>query len=70
MYPGYEQYWTGIQSEPDKPPGSLVSAPTPAELGMGPLHRADPALCAFEHADFGSLAEDELRPADSRKSPP
>jgi dihydrofolate reductase len=32
MYPGYEQYWTGIQNEPDKPAWITGSAPTPAEL--------------------------------------
>jgi hypothetical protein len=62
MYPGYEQYWTGIQNEPDKPAWITGSAPTPAELEWVPLHQADPALCAFEHAHFGSLAEDALRP--------
>jgi len=32
MYPGYEQYWTAIQNEPDKPVWSASSAPTPAEI--------------------------------------
>jgi dihydrofolate reductase len=32
MYPGYEQYWTSIQSEPDKPVWITGNAPTPAEL--------------------------------------
>lgn len=32
MYPGYEWYWTAIQKEPDKPVGTAVSAPTPAEV--------------------------------------
>lgn len=32
MYPGYEGYWTGIQSEPDKPAWITGSAPTPAEI--------------------------------------
>ena len=32
MYPGYEQYWTGIQNEPDKPAWISGSAPTSAEL--------------------------------------
>jgi dihydrofolate reductase len=32
MYPGYEQYWTAIQNEPDKPVWITGSAPTPAEL--------------------------------------
>src|SRR3989442_8289962 len=30
--PGYEQYWTGIQNEPDKPAWITSSAPTSAEL--------------------------------------
>jgi dihydrofolate reductase len=32
MYPGYEQYWTSIQNEPDKPAWITGSAPTPAEI--------------------------------------
>jgi len=32
MYPGYEQYWTAIQQEPDKPHWITGKAPTPAEL--------------------------------------
>src|SRR4030095_4231936 len=31
MYPGYEQYWTSIQNEPDKPVWITGNAPTPAE---------------------------------------
>ncbi|WP_158813882.1 dihydrofolate reductase family protein [Methylocapsa sp. S129] len=32
MYPGYENYWTGIQNEPDKPAWITGGAPTPAEI--------------------------------------
>jgi dihydrofolate reductase len=32
MYPGYEQYWSAIQNEPDKPHWITGEAPTPAEL--------------------------------------
>jgi len=32
MYPGYEQYWTGIGNEPDKPAWITGKAPTPAEV--------------------------------------
>jgi dihydrofolate reductase len=32
MYPGYEQYWTAIQNEPDKPHWITGQLPTPAEL--------------------------------------
>ena len=32
MYPGYEQYWTAIQKEPEKPVWITGRAPTPAEL--------------------------------------
>jgi dihydrofolate reductase len=32
MYPGYEQYWTSIQNDPDKPVWITGSAPTPAEI--------------------------------------
>jgi dihydrofolate reductase len=31
MYPGYERYWTAVQTEPDKPAWITDSAPTPAE---------------------------------------
>jgi dihydrofolate reductase len=33
MYPGYEQYWTGIQNEPDKPAWVTGAPPTAGELG-------------------------------------
>jgi dihydrofolate reductase len=32
MYPGYEQYWTAIQNEPDKPLPMTGKLPTPAEV--------------------------------------
>ena len=32
MYPGYERYWTAIQTEPDKPAWITGNPPTPAEL--------------------------------------
>ncbi len=32
MYPGYEQYWTAIQNEPDKPLWMTDRVPTPDEL--------------------------------------
>jgi dihydrofolate reductase len=32
MYPGYEQYWTAIQNEPDKPVWITGQAPTSAEI--------------------------------------
>ena len=32
MYPGYEQYWTTIQNEPDKPHPLSGRVPTPAEI--------------------------------------
>jgi len=32
MYPGYEQYWTAMQNEPDKPLPMTGKLPTPAEL--------------------------------------
>jgi dihydrofolate reductase len=32
MYPGYEQYWTAVQNEPEKPAWITGSAPTPAEI--------------------------------------
>jgi dihydrofolate reductase len=32
MYPGYEQYWSAIQNEPDKPLPMTGKAPTPKEV--------------------------------------
>jgi dihydrofolate reductase len=32
MYPGYERYWTAIQSEPKKPNAMTGKVPTPAEV--------------------------------------
>jgi dihydrofolate reductase len=32
MYPGYEQRWTAVQNEPDKPRSTTGRAPTPAEV--------------------------------------
>jgi len=32
MYPGYEQYWTAIRNDPEKPVWITGSAPTPAEI--------------------------------------
>ena len=32
MYPGYEQYWTSILNEPDRPVWITGGAPTPAEI--------------------------------------
>lgn len=32
MYPGYEQYWTAIQTEPDTPVWITGNPPTPAEI--------------------------------------
>ena len=32
MYPGYEQYWTGIRTEPGKPAWITGTPPTPAEI--------------------------------------
>ena len=31
MYPGYEQYWSAIQNDPDKPVWITGEAPTPAD---------------------------------------
>jgi dihydrofolate reductase len=32
MYPGYEQYWSAIQNEPDKPHSMTGRVPTPNEV--------------------------------------
>jgi dihydrofolate reductase len=32
MYPGYEQYWTAIRNEPDKPLPMTGKSPTPGEV--------------------------------------
>jgi len=45
MYPGYEQYWTAIQNEPDKPVWITGSAPTPAEIEWARLPRRPRIMC-------------------------
>jgi len=35
MYPGYENYWTAIQNEPDKPLPMTGKQPAPAEVEWG-----------------------------------
>jgi dihydrofolate reductase len=35
MYPGYEAYWTAVQSAPDKPSPMTGKPPTPEELEWG-----------------------------------
>ena len=32
MYPGYEQYWTGIQNQPNEPSAMTGKLPTPGEV--------------------------------------
>jgi hypothetical protein len=40
MYPGYERYWTGVQTEPHKPNAMTGDVPTPGEpTGQGHLSR-------------------------------
>lgn len=42
MYPGYEQYWTPIQDEPDKVHPLSGAVPTPAEVEWGRFARRTP----------------------------
>lgn len=42
MYPGYEQYWTGIQNDPDKPAWITGNSPTPAEVDWARFIRQTP----------------------------
>jgi dihydrofolate reductase len=42
MYPGYEQYWTGIQNEPDKPAWITNNPPTPAEIDWAAFVKRTP----------------------------
>jgi dihydrofolate reductase len=42
MYPGYEAYWTSIQTEPDKPAWITGTPPTPAELEWASFARRTP----------------------------
>ena len=70
MYPGYERRWTARQNQPDKPLPMTGKLPTPAELEWARFAAQTPALCAVEHPDFGSLAEDELPTRDRRNRCP
>jgi dihydrofolate reductase len=42
MYPTYEQYWTSIQTEPEKPAWITGTPPTPAELEWAEFARRTP----------------------------
>lgn len=42
MYPGYEQYWTPIQDDPDKPHPMSGVVPTPAEVEWARFARETP----------------------------
>jgi dihydrofolate reductase len=42
MYPGYEKYWTAIQTEPEKPAWITDTLPTPAELDWASFARSIP----------------------------
>lgn len=42
MYPGYERYWSGIQSDPDTPAWITGTPPTPAELEWADFIRRTP----------------------------
>lgn len=42
MYPGYEQYWTAIQNEPDQPLPMTGTLPTPAEVEWARFAAATP----------------------------
>ena len=42
MYPGYEQYWTGIQNEPGKPAWITGNPPTAAEIEWARFAAATP----------------------------
>lgn len=35
MYPGYEKYWSALQSQPDKPSAMTGKLPTPQEVEWG-----------------------------------
>jgi dihydrofolate reductase len=42
MYPGYEKYWTAIQTEPQKPAWITGALPTPAELDWARFAKRTP----------------------------
>jgi dihydrofolate reductase len=42
MYPGYEKYWTAIQTEPEKPAWITGALPTPAELDWASFAKCTP----------------------------
>lgn len=42
MYPEYEQYWTSIQNEPDKPAWITGDAPTPGEIEWADFAKRTP----------------------------
>jgi dihydrofolate reductase len=42
MYPGYEKYWTAIQTDPQQPAWITGAPPTPAELDWASFARRTP----------------------------
>ena len=74
MYPGYENYWSGIQNEPDKPAWITGAPPTPSErewarfIAQTPHHVLSSTLtsAAWKHTSFvrdlAGVAELKQRP--------
>jgi hypothetical protein len=49
MCPGYEQYWTALQNEPDKLLPMTGKLPTPDELEYARFTAKPLRLCVIEH---------------------
>ena len=52
MYPGYEQYWTPIQDEPDQVHPQTGAVPTPAEVEWGRFAKPHSALRGVADPDL------------------
>jgi hypothetical protein len=59
MYPGYEQYWTAIRNEPDKPIWITGQPPTPAEREYARFAEVTP------HHVLSSTARSAIWPNDA-----
>ena len=62
MYPGYEQYWTAVLNEPDKPLPMTGRMPTPAEVEYARFAARTPHYVLSSTLTSALWPSDDLRP--------
>src|SRR5690349_18594971 len=62
MYSGYERYWSGIQSEPDRPLPQTNKIGDAGRNRMGSFRRRYTTLCIDTHTHRGALAANKIPP--------